>query len=184
MPPIGSSITDLAGANLLARWIDDMTPGVCPEPTTSTCNIPNNLIQNCDFSAGKSHWELREGLGGNGSVEIVNEKYEITVNEPSNDTWHLQSVQVIGAIDELNYQIRFDAKAASPRTIEVNVGEQGDDWTSLCQKSVVLTTESNNYIIDCGVLADSDGENNVKLDFNVGNDGTASVTIDNVYFGK
>jgi len=184
MPPLASTVIDETGAALLAGWIDALSTGECPEVAESGCNVAGNLLQNCDFSAGTSNWLLREGPGGDGSASVSNGEYNLKLNSAGTAGWHVQSIQTVGALSAGSYQVRFKARAATPRSMEVNVGEEGDDWSSLCQETVMLNPQMSEYQIDCGFIADNEGANSVKLDFNVGGDGLETVVIDDVYFGR
>lgn len=178
MPPLASNVADATGAALLSQWIDGLS--TCPPPTVLVCNVANNRVLNCDFVGGTSSWQLRLGPGGSGSHSVTGSELRIDVASPGTLDWHVQDVQVLGALAAGSYQISFDARAASPRTIVVNLGEEGDDYTSFCQQQVSLTTTLSRYTVTCSGMPSDD---NVKLDFNVGLSSTASVFLDNVYFG-
>jgi uncharacterized repeat protein (TIGR03806 family) len=183
MPPLASVVADSVGADLLAEWIDALSPSDCPEVVETSCNVNGNLVSNCDFSAGLTDWEKRVGSVGNGNVFVTAGELQIDVLNASTLPWHLQTVQVLGELLPGTYNIRFDARASAARTIEVNIGEQGEDYTSLCQQFINLTTSMQSFTINCGNITDNVGINNVKIDFNAGGNGNASVVIDNVYFG-
>ena len=178
MPPLASTVTDAAGAALLSEWIESVS--TCPAPSVLACNVAQNRITSCDFASGVGAWLLRENNGGDGSQTTTGGQLRIDVSNPGTLDWHVQEVQVLGALAAGSYQVSFDARAASPRTIVVNMGEEGDDYSSFCQQQVTLTTTMATYTIPCNMPA---ADNNVKLDFNVGLTSTASVFLDNVYFG-
>ena len=177
MPPLASSIPDAAGAALLQQWIDGISS--CPSPTVLACSVAGNRVTNCNFGSGQAPWVLRLN-GGAGSSTVVNGELRIDVSNPGSLDWHVQEIQILGPLSAGSHEISFEARATSPRNIVVNVGEEGDDYSSFCQRSIALTTTMQSFTIACGSLP---ADNNVKIDFNVGNPGSASVFVDNVYFG-
>jgi uncharacterized repeat protein (TIGR03806 family) len=178
MPPLASEVVDVAGRDLLQQWIAGLT--TCPPPTSLACDVAGNRVANCNFSSGLAPWSLRLNGGGAGTASVVSGELRLDVTNAGSLDWHVQDVQVLGSLPAGSFQLSFDARATAARNLVVNLGEEGDSYASFCQQSVALTTTKQTFVIQCNGLA---GDNNVKLDFNVGNAGTASVFVDNVYFG-
>jgi uncharacterized repeat protein (TIGR03806 family) len=179
MPPIASTVVDTTGVQRLAEWIDGLTS--CPAPTGPLpCDVSGNEVANCNFNGGVSSWTLRENSGGDGTMSVTGGELRLDVSAPGTLDWHVQAIQILGAIPAGNYEIEFSARAAAARNIVVNLGQEGGSYLSRCNQTVSLTTTEQHFSITCnGVPAES----NVKLDFNVGAAGTSSVFIDDVYFG-
>jgi len=180
MPPLASALVDTLGAQRLEEWIDGIAS--CPAPTgPAPCLVPENDIQNCNMDAGTQFWQVR-GNGGNAALSVVGGELRIDILQTLDDSWEPQVVQSLGSVTAGNYEIEFSARAAAPRTMVVNLGQDADPWLSRCggDHVVNLTTTTQHFSITCnGVIA----EPAMKLDFNVGDAGTAAVFIDNVYFG-
>lgn len=178
MPPL-SQLPDHDGADMLSDWIDSLDSEICSEVTS--CNTSSNLVANCNFDNGSTAWTIRVGGGASANDSVIAGEYHMTVQNPGSELWHAQGIQALGSLASGNYAIRFEARSVAPRSIQVEIGEEGDDWSSICAQSIDLTTTMQSYTIDCGGLSPDD---NVKLNFNIGGEGnTETVVVDNIYFG-
>jgi beta-glucosidase len=146
----------------------------------TNCSLTGNKVVNCTFAGGTTSWALRKNGGGDGSIAVVSGELKMTVLNAGSAKWHMQAVQVLGAVSAGSYQIRFDGRADAARSIEVNIGQEGGSYTSFCTEQIALTTTSQSFVVNCPSVP-ADG--NVKIDFNGGANGTSSFYIDNAYFG-
>jgi hypothetical protein len=181
MPPLASTVADATGAQRLEEWIDGLTS--CPAPTGPLpCGGPPNRVDNCTFDMGTGDWEYRPNDGGAASLSVAGGELNINVTASGPNNWDPQVVQNLGSVPMGNYVIQFSARAAVPRNIVVNAGQDYAPYASRCppERTVALTTTMQHFTLTCNTNAN---ESSLKLDFNVGAAGPSTVTIDNVYFG-
>lgn len=141
----------------------------------------NNEVQNCGFDTNLSNWSVMSHSGASASHLHTNGTLKVNIYNSGTLPWHVQAVTPIKIPNAGNYRLWFKAKADSPRSITVRIGDDGGDWTDYKTVTVPLTTKMQvySYLLE-GLPADS----SARLDFNLGNAGNAGVTIDDVYFGQ
>lgn len=149
-----------------------------------------NYINNGDFSKAEDltdnvDWALLTTLGGKGSSEIKDNKIILSSESQGKEDYSLQLLQA-GLPLEKNgiYKISFDAKAAEPRNMIVNMTSPNRGYIRQFQDTLVdLTSEFKTYTYEFTMKDDDDA--NGRLEFNYGNRGSlADIEITNVRLEK
>ncbi|MDP4181114.1 MAG: carbohydrate binding domain-containing protein, partial [Bacillota bacterium] len=113
---------------------------------------------------------------------------KIDISDPGPNTYSVQFYQKPINVEKSDtYRVTFDAKAATPRDINVKLGSEGDrGWANYSgDQSIALTTSLKQYSFDFKMNGDTNPS--ARLEFNVGKDGPTEgnvVWIDNVRVEK
>ncbi len=147
-----------------------------------SCKNPSNLVANCSFDDPASRaWSLLTAMGGAASADYTGQQMRTTIYDDGSDMWHVQARTAVKLATAGTYKLRFKARADFPRSLVVNLGHNGsadNNWQSYGRVIVDLSTEMKTFELPLyGIPTDV----NAVLDFNMGNVGTAAVTLDGVY---
>lgn len=138
-----------------------------------------NLVLNGDFSSGSEEWTLNT-WGGSASGSVVDGEYRINIESTGTNSHDIQLVQPGLYLENgKTYVVKFDAYAASNRSLEVNVEMKDDPWTSylpqLQQFDLTTTKQTFTFKFTMEHPTDISG----RIGFNVSTS-TVAVFIDNV----
>jgi hypothetical protein len=149
------------------------------------CKTPANLVQNCSFDIPTSTaWQLLTWQGASAYPAYANDEMTTTINNAGSDFWHIQARTPVKVKSAGSYTIKFRARSSGARNIVVNLGHNGttdNNWTSYGRINVPLATTTLDYSYD---LPSVPADTNSVLDFNLGNGGTQSVTLDGISLTK
>ncbi|MES2823720.1 MAG: carbohydrate binding domain-containing protein [Pseudomonadota bacterium] len=149
-------------------------------PSTN-CKSVSNLVPNCSFDIPTAtNWSLTAYNGANAWVNYSGNQMLNTINNAGSEFWHVQARTAVN-LTVGTYTLRFNAKAASARAIQVNLGHYGGSWQSYAQKTVNLTSTMQTFTL---TLTNIPTDINSVLDFNLGKTGTSAVTLDEVSLVK
>ena len=140
---------------------------------------PGELITNGDFSSAAG-WNLYAHTDASAAAtgSVVNGEYAISITNGGTEEWNVQLSQSGISLEQgKSYIVSFDARAASPRDIVVNVGQTDDPWDSYGADDFSLTEQMVSYSFQFTMTAATD--NNARIEFNCGIE-SADVFIDNV----
>jgi hypothetical protein len=88
-----------------------------------------NLVTNGDFSDGFSYWTFTRNSPANASRSVSNGVWQFTITSAGDEPYHVQMRQNGILLEQgKSYQLRFDARAAASRTINVYIGDDNDPW--------------------------------------------------------
>jgi len=138
-----------------------------------------DTVYNGKFDAGKIGWTLNV-WGGSATGDVINGEYRTIISSLGNNNYDIQLVQSGLILQQgKNYQVSFDAYAASERILEVNVEMEKDPWTSYLEEleTFNLTTvkKTCSFTFKMEHPTDSSG----RLGFNFGAS-TGTVYLDNI----
>ncbi len=138
-----------------------------------------DTVFNGGFGLGTVGWTFNVwGGGAHGSV--VNGEYKIQIDSIGQHNSSIQLVQN-GIILEKgkSYQVKFDAYSSAKRTLEANVEQDVNPWTSYLPalQNFDLTTTKTTYSYTFAMTNPTDS--NGRVSFNVGAS-TESVFLDNI----
>ncbi|MGM0436107.1 MAG: carbohydrate binding domain-containing protein [Bacillota bacterium] len=131
---VGSVDTSSAGTEYIRYKIED-SEGLSSESARYVTvevdpdNIGDEMVKNGDFSMGWALWDTTTGLeGGNASFTVVDGELEIDIESVTSAMWEprLENIGIEFEQDQA-YEVSFDARAADPRAVHVQVGEILDD---------------------------------------------------------
>ncbi|HON09725.1 MAG: T9SS type A sorting domain-containing protein [Fibrobacter sp.] len=153
----------------------------------TTTDGKQDLVVNGSFSAGTKNWTFNN-WSGSGSGDVVNGEYRLTVTTTANNYYDLQVVQPGIRLEQGKaYRLIYDARAASNRTLFVNVGMPVSPYTSFFgeegenilngSREVNLTTTKQTFTLDF-IMRDPTYEDS-RVEFSVGLS-TPTVFVDNV----
>ncbi len=146
-----------------------------------TCKSASNLVPNCTFDIPTAtNWSLTAYNGANAWVSYNGNQMLTNINNAGSEFWHVQARTAVN-LTAGTYTLRFNAKAASPRSIQVNLGHYGGSWQSYAQRTVNLTNTMQTFTL---TLPNIPTDINSVLDFNLGKTGTSAVTLDEVSLVK
>lgn len=142
-----------------------------------------DLITNGTFEAGSDSWTFNS-WGGEGSGEVVNGEYKLTVATIGENYYDLQVVQPGIHLEKgKTYRVVFDAYASENRVLNINVGMPVDPYTTFLSKvinganEVNLTTTKKTCSFD--FIMEEESYEDSRIEFSVGLF-TPTVYIDNV----
>lgn len=145
--------------------------------TRSTAD--GNRVLNGDFSSDTTEWKLHVWDGA-AKGNVVNGEYKITIDSTGTNSHDIQLVQSGIYIENgKTYEIKFDAFAASDRSLEVNVEMADDPWTSYLPQLQYFDLTSSKKTFSFRFTMEHPDDINGRLGFNVARTNT-TVTIDNV----
>ncbi len=170
---VPSNATDDAiQANIVAAGYGSDAPIV-------TVPVHRDSVFNGGFDLGTQGWTFNV-WGGGASGSVVNGEYEIQIDSIGQHNSSIQLVQN-GIILEKgkSYQVKFDAYSSAKRTLEANVEQDVNPWTSylLALQNFDLTTTKTTYSYTFAMTNPTDS--NGRLSFNAGAS-TGNVFLDNV----
>ena len=190
--------TDIANSALYVDYVkvyqkDSYDEDVAKPEKTVVLRDPDaegNYIVNGDFAVQESlsddeGWIFLTTLGGEAEAAIDGNALCITTANPGTVDYSVQLVQPNLPLKEGGvYQVSFDASAAAPRTMKVDVSAPDRSYQRYLEDTVVqLTPETQTYTYTFTMTADDDA--NGRLEFNLGAAGSdASVSIRNVSVKK
>ncbi|HTN86929.1 MAG TPA: carbohydrate binding domain-containing protein [Sorangium sp.] len=187
--PIG-----LVGDDLSLGWraFSGLLGGVVHEKVSlvDACRDPLNLVSNCSFdnvtntslagSQSSSGWQLLNWNGGSAWADFTGRQMRINVQQPGSDMWHIQARTTVNLPQAGRYLLTFRAKADDVRTFVVNLGRNGNSDNNWASYGRVTAAAGPQWIIYSFELPSVPQDSAALLDFNVGNAGTAAVTVDSV----
>ncbi len=143
----------------------------------------NNQLKNGNFSAGLTNWTLLNNNGGNSSHSVDNTNaLKVIINNPGSIFWSVQEVQWLST---LKGAYELSAKVTSPResNFVMNVGKGYGDYQSYCRRENIriapfITTPPQEVF--CNSIPQ---DSNMRVDLNLGAQGTNTITLDDIYFG-
>lgn len=154
--------------------------GVTLTVTSGSCASGGNLVQNCDFAGGTSPWHC--GVGGTAAAtcSVVNGEYSTAITNPGTAAYQVQPNQTgLSLVNGTTYTVSFDARASVSRNISVSVTMNHDSFSSYSGvRTFTLGTTMANYSFTFTQTQPSD--TNVKLEFDLGANGSNTVVLDNV----
>lgn len=163
--------------------------GAAPSPVAEPVLVAQgqNLLVNGDFDEGILGWEM--GAFGDGASEAfamhLNGEVNFRIQEIQTDEpYNLQFFQDVSIVAGQRYLLSVRARATEPRQLRVQVGENGDDYTTYGQlvnrfstdAPLTLTADMADYET---VFESPDSDAAARFAFQLG-DSLAGVTIDNV----
>ncbi|WP_437308715.1 carbohydrate binding domain-containing protein [Sorangium sp. So ce388] len=187
--PIG-----LVGDDLSLGWraFSNLLGGVVHEKVSlvDACRDPLNLVSNCSFdnvtntslagSQSSSGWQILNWNGGSAWADFTGRQLRINVQQPGSDMWHIQARTTVNLPQAGRYLLTFRAKADDVRTFVVNLGRNGNSDNNWASYGRVTAAAGPQWVIYSFELPSVPQDSAAFLDFNVGNAGTAAVTVDSV----
>ncbi|WP_437625645.1 carbohydrate binding domain-containing protein [Sorangium sp. So ce1151] len=187
--PIG-----LVGDDLALGWraFSGLLGGVIHEKASlvDACRDPLNLVSNCSFdnvtntalagSQSSSGWQLLNWNGASAWADFNGRQMRINVQQPGSDMWHIQARTTVNLPQAGSYRLTFRAKADDVRTFVVNLGRNGNADNNWASYGRVTAAAGPQWVIYSFELPSVPQDAAAFLDFNVGNAGTAAVTVDSV----
>ncbi|MEC8650606.1 MAG: cellulase family glycosylhydrolase [Verrucomicrobiota bacterium] len=139
-----------------------------------------NLTSNSDFTNDTSSWNLNDNNGASANFSVSDGELFVDITNGGTRPSHVLLNQTgIPLIQNQNYTLKFDARAASVRTLRVWVqyGEGNNNTNVANFNDLPLTTESQTYRLPFTFSAAD--VSNGKIKFFLGNKDT-SVFLDNI----
>ena len=156
-----------------------------PEKIFRAPTADGNLIYNGDFTepddlGDSSNWSFLTSSGGQGTAQIADGVVTIVTENPGTENYAIQLVQdTLPLRAGKTYRVTFDAKSKQTRTADLCVSAPSRGWIRyLPNTDVSLTTSWTTYTYDF-TMPDQD-DNDGRLEFNLGENSTATVSIRNV----
>ncbi|MES2823719.1 MAG: carbohydrate binding domain-containing protein [Pseudomonadota bacterium] len=148
---------------------------------TPNCKSPSNLVPNCSYDIPTAtNWSLTAYNGASAWVNYNGNQMLTTINNAGSDFWHVQARTSV-SVTAGTYTLRFNAKATSARSIQINLGHRGGTWQSYAQQTVNLTNTMQTFTL---TLPNIPTDINSVLDFNLGKSSISAVTLDEVSLVK
>ncbi|WP_437578736.1 carbohydrate binding domain-containing protein [Sorangium sp. So ce887] len=187
--PIG-----LVGDDLVLGWraFSGLLGGVVHEKASliDACRDPLNLVNNCSFdnvtntalagNQSSSGWQVLNWNGASAWADFNGRQMRINVQQPGSDMWHIQARTTVNLPQAGRYLLTFRAKADDVRTFVVNLGRNGNGDNNWASYGRVTAAAGPEWVIYSFELPNVPQDSAAFLDFNVGNAGTAAVTVDSV----
>jgi mannan endo-1,4-beta-mannosidase len=97
---------------------------------TGSQAIDANLIQNGDFSADEplTNWQV-DFWGGKADVKVTNGVVRFDIKKAGKESWNLQFKQKLSLREGITYIFSMRAKADKPRTLNVNIKRDSEEYT-------------------------------------------------------
>lgn len=138
-----------------------------------------NLVLNGDFNSDSTEWMLNV-WDGTATGVVVNGEYRIVIDSTGTNAHDIQLVQPGIYLEKgKTYEVKFDAFAASERSLEVNVEMADDPWTSYLPQLQHFDLNSSRQAFSFRFTMEHQDDINGRLGFNIALS-NATVTIDNV----
>lgn len=152
---------------------------------------PNNLILNNDFNALLYKWNLTtQGL----SYNVINNELQIIQSNTQDYMWEQKLSQNIVLEFNQKYKLSFDLYCTNSKQLEVSIYQElhDDPWAynyGLLEYIIIDTNKTTfEFEFTCTSPTEVDGfkidENNVKLEFKFGKNGTLNTTLSTLYFSN
>lgn len=176
---------DLFGDNLVLGWrAHNRNNGAIIHERISQidyCKSTQNLVANCSFDGNSgAGWQFLNHMGASAWASYNGGEMTVTTHYGGTIHWHIQARTPVNLSAGGTYELGFRARADSYRDITVNIGHNGNqdnNWVSYGQTTFRPGPQWEEYTYEFnGVPSDADS----FLDFNLGNAGTARVTIDGI----
>jgi hypothetical protein len=137
------------------------------------------LITNGDFSDGDDGWTFGAWNGAEGTSDVIDGEYVITMTTADTVGWAAQLNAVGLDISEgTSYMVSFSARADSPYDLSAIVGKQVDPWTAYSgYQNFPLETEMKTFTFEFTMTDSTDQD--ARIVFDVG-DYTGKLYLDNV----
>lgn len=147
---------------------------------------PFTFITQNEQTLDNLYWNLvtLPDFGGEASVDIepINDKNfaKISTATPGSFLHSVQAIQNVSLGKSGKYKVSFDAKSTADRQMVVKAGGGADrGWSKYSnEESIKLSDSLQSYAFTFDMLAETDIA--ARLEFNLGNNGTAPVWIGNV----
>lgn len=174
----GFHFTSAAYRTFGARYAEKMLSLLDKTPV-ETIPFPRDTIYNGSFSKGTAGWVLNVWSGA-AEGSTTNGEYKISIGSAGAESYQIQLIQPgITLVQGKSYEITFDAYAASPRTLELNVEKDDSPWTSYLvnpqQFDLTTAKQSFSHKFTMNEITDL----NSRISFNAGAS-TGTVYLDNV----
>ena len=141
---------------------------------------PINLTTNSDFTTDSSNWNLNDNNGASADFSVSNGELFVDITNGGTRPAHVLLNQTsLPLIQNQDYTLLFDARAASARTIRVWVqyGEGNNNTSIATFNDLPLTTESRTFRLPFTHSATDVSSGKIK--FFLGNN-NSSVYLDNI----
>lgn len=150
------------------------------------CNVPGNMIQNCDFSMGLMHWADAINFQGGGSTQmVVNGRNVIDISDGGEGIYSVQPRQEPLTIKQgMRYKLRMVAGASVERDIVMALTQAGEPYKVYstgdhASGGFTLHLEEQMKLFEFEFMMVDPDDANVKLEIKMGGaDGTPGI----VYF--
>ncbi len=140
-----------------------------------------NIIRNGDFQSGTANWWFTAGGGAAAAMSVVGSTLElrVAITAGGAQPWDITLGQGgLQLVQGATYQLRFDGRAASARTLAFRVVKTSGDWREYTNQSITLGTAaqaySNTFTVNDTVSPQ------VNFEFRGGGQGTNDFYVDNV----
>jgi len=144
-------------------------------------NTPGaELVVNGDFSNGDENWFLLsfDSSYATGSVNSQ-EEYFIDINNPGNESWHVQLQQGdLSLINGREYIFEYDAYSSTTRPIEVKIERASSPWENYSNLGLTAISQEKKHVTHNFVMNNA-SDFSARIVFNVGNY-EGDLYIDNV----
>lgn len=109
--------------------------------------LGESLLQNANFERGLDAWTLEQHAGAEATAELVEGALRIQIRRAGSAGWHVQFNQAgLRVEQEKLYTVRFEARADTPREIQVSISMAHEPWRALGgTHRVTLTPEWRTY---------------------------------------
>ncbi|MFW5813452.1 MAG: InlB B-repeat-containing protein [Fibrobacterota bacterium] len=144
-----------------------VTANFTAENTTPPADPGSEMLVNGNFSSGVTPWRLGV-YGGSASGKVTNGEYVTSISSAGTAAWNIQFTQSGVALETgKTYTLSFRARAASTRTVQVNVGMSSSPYTSYMGSfNAELTTSMKTFTKTFTMNSSSDA--NARVEFNSG----------------
>ena len=141
-----------------------------------------NLIQNGDFAAGATAWDLNLNGSGAATFDTSGGAGCINISNGSDQSWHVQLQQFnLNLTQDDSYKIEFDVSADRSFDFNFKTGQSvvpyGDYTNQSATATVTATTVVHTYTQSADDAA-------ALIQFQVGGSGTGTICFDNVVLEK
>jgi len=165
---------DLGFSNpMTLKVISDLT-------VTPVFKKKNELIANGDFSQGLASWGSWTETTANTvfKTSVVDSVFVANITSPGTTNWHIVEQQFNIPLEQgATYSVSFDAWADIPKTMDVFISKNHDDYSEYYSTVKNITTNRKTYTWTFKMLNPSD--NSCRFGFGFGQF-TGKVNIDNV----
>ena len=104
------------------------------------------ILQNSDFTEGTTGWTVLNHQGATSQHQVIDGTFSIDISNPGTARWHIQLVQSGLTITQGEwYSVSITASASEKRTIDLIIGENGDNYEDYQRREYALTNEMQTY---------------------------------------
>lgn len=167
------------GAHLLELVVtDDSENQETATVTIEVKEVVSSLLNNGDFSSGMSNWNHYIHTGAAATFAVTDGQIKANITSPGTENWHIQFNQTDLTVNNgWTYQLNFDAYAETERSLDVEVGMQGNPYTTFLDSLIQLSTERSSYRIEFMMEEPTHSES--RVNFNLGLS-VSDVFLDNI----